>query len=246
MRAILFLTVSPLPGEKGMWLGTVGGGLCKSLSAFLEAETNYKRALKLSAAAAVFSAFLCLPLAVGWVNCSDSGTIVHCQRAMEAQGLPCAGGAWHGAAARPGIAVWGRAWAGLCLSTPVAWGQSLPVPQGPQVHLCPSLVSLGNVPNGAFGNSLEMASLGGRRRGVAIPQVSFLPAMGKVLLLIWVVSPVAGTHLAQTCPVLEPVPSCCCVAFLLAAAMPGRAKALSACCNPWQILGSVLFPFWLF
>lgn len=26
MRAILFLTVSPLPGEKGMWLGTVGGG----------------------------------------------------------------------------------------------------------------------------------------------------------------------------------------------------------------------------
>lgn len=26
MRAILFLTVSPLPGEQGMWLGTVGGG----------------------------------------------------------------------------------------------------------------------------------------------------------------------------------------------------------------------------
>lgn len=185
----------------------------------------------------MFSAFLCLPLAVGWVNCSDSGTIVHCARVMEAQGLPRAGRAWHGDAAHPDIAVWSRTQAGLCRSTPVACGQSLPIPQGPQVHLCPSLVSMGNVPNGAFGNSLEMTSLGSRRLGVAIPQVSFLPAMGKVMVLIWVMSPVAGTYLAQTPPVLEPVPSCCCrAAFLLAAVMPGRAEALGACCNPGKSL----------
>lgn len=69
--------------------GTAWGGLPKSLSAFPVPATNYKRALKLSLAAAVFSAFLCLPLAAGWVNCSDSGTIVPCERAM---GTPVCGG----------------------------------------------------------------------------------------------------------------------------------------------------------
>jgi len=60
-------------GERCSWWGR-----CKSPTASTLPETNYKRALKLSLVAAVFSAFLCLPLAAGWVNCSDSGAIVCC------------------------------------------------------------------------------------------------------------------------------------------------------------------------
>lgn len=118
-------------------------GLRKSLSAFLVPETNYKRALKLSLAAAVFSAFLCLPLAVGWVNCSDSGAIVRCKRAMEAQGPPRAGGSLARQCRLPrhrgGRAACGAGHGhrhGLCCSTLVAWGRSLPIPQA---SLAPSL-----------------------------------------------------------------------------------------------------------
>lgn len=73
---VAFLTGSPPPRGARDAARDHRWGLRKSLSAFLVPETNYKRALKLSLAAAVFPAFLCLPLAVGWVNCSDSGAIV--------------------------------------------------------------------------------------------------------------------------------------------------------------------------
>lgn len=117
--------------------------------------------------------------------------------------------------------MWDRAWAGLCCSTPVALGQSLPVPWRPRVCLCPSLVSLENLPDGAFGNSLEMASFVGRGLGAARPRVSLLPAVGKVLVQTWVMHPATGACLAQTPPVLDHVPP----ALLQSCLSPGRSHA---------------------
>lgn len=134
-------------------------GLRKSLPAFLVPETNYKRALKLSLAVAVFSAFLCLPLAVGWVNCSDSGAIVRCKRAMEAQGPPRAGGSLarqcrlprhRGRRAACGAGHGHGHRHGLCCSTLVAWGQSLPIPRASSAPSLPIPCLTGELPRWVF------------------------------------------------------------------------------------------------
>jgi len=136
-----------------MQLGTAW--LRKSLLAFSVSETNYKRALKLSLAAAVFSAFLCLPLALAGLIALTVGPLF-AGKEQRRPGDPRVRGE-PGTAARWETDVRGRARAGLCRSTSVAWGQSLPVPQRPRVRLCPPLISAGE----AFGNNLDTASFGG-------------------------------------------------------------------------------------
>lgn len=148
--------------------GTTGGGYV-SHSPLSRCQKLIVRALKLSFVAAVFSAFLRLPLAVAWVNCSDSGAVVRCERAMEAGGPPRAG--------EPGMAVppapaprWasgvrGRARAGLCCSSPLAWGRSLPVLRHPRVRLCPSLISAGESPRWGFWKSLRNGQFCGQGAG---------------------------------------------------------------------------------
>lgn len=155
--------------------GTVGGGYVSHSPLSRCQKLIIKRALKLSLAVAVFSAFLCLPLAVGWVNCSDSGAIVRCERAMEARGPPRTGGSLarrcrlprhHGRRAVCGA----------------GHGQgSAAAPRWPGDGPCPShsilgsvsahpLSPLGNLPTGAFGNRLEMAGfVGSETSGLPSP-----------------------------------------------------------------------------
>lgn len=215
-------------------------GLRKSLSAFLVPETNYKRALKLSLAAAVFSAFLCLPLAVGWVNCSDSGAIVRCKRAMEAQGPPRAGGSLARQCRLPrhrgGRAACGAGHGhghrhGLCCSTLVAWGQSLPVPRASSAPSLPISCLTGESPCWGFwkqpGNGQFCGQGAGGSETLGLPSPSCGEGAGADV----------GDASCGWCPP-GPNPSCagpcfpplcCCRAALPpAAATPGRATALGA------------------
>lgn len=198
--------------------GTAGGGYvshsrCQKLI--------IKRALKLSLAAAVFSAFLCLPLAVGWVNCSDSGAIVRCERAMEARGPPRTGGAWHGGAACPGTTAGERrAGPGTGRALLQHRGGLGTVPAHPTASSGPSLpircLRRGISPRGLLETAWKWPFLWAAR-----PRVSLLPAMGKVSVQMWVMCPADGARLAQTPPLLDHLPP----TPLRSHLVPGRGNA---------------------
>lgn len=183
--------------------GTAWGGLPKSLSAFPVPATNYKRALKLSLAAAVFSAFLCLPLAAGWVNCSDSGTIVPCERAM---GTPVCGGSL----ARPCRLPREQRGGPGTGSTAAPWWPG----DGPCMsHIVPGSVSAHPLcPLGILEIAWKCPIFGS-------PRVSLLTAVQKVQT--WVTCPVAGAP--------WPKPPLCWSLFPRKAACPQPWPATSWC-----------------
>lgn len=140
----------PLPRWASAAAGHRWRGWFKSPSAFSLSEPNYKRALKLSLVAAVVSAFLSLPLAAGWVNCPDTGAIVHRRGAAEARGPPCARGE-PGTRHRQGCAV-----------APWGLGDAPSIPQHPQMQR-----SRGNDP--LLGHGGARRGAGGTRGAPGVP-----------------------------------------------------------------------------